>query len=199
MSGGIFTAIADEEAFTGLEAAIVLIAFVIVAAVFSYVVLDAGFNAAAQDVKSVHDGVGMSSTFLNLNGDMYAGVNRHFSPVRVDLILIPVSINPTGDPVDFTKVNVVCISRDHYDELIPSDPLMTESPAINHWSIKSVSNGDENNFLESGEIFVLDLKLLNLLLPYEDFTVEIQPSDCAVMTLRKEIPAGLESKCYVVL
>ncbi|MDD3977537.1 MAG: flagellin, partial [Methanomicrobium sp.] len=32
-----------EEAFTGLEAAIVLIAFVVVAAVFSYVVLGAGF------------------------------------------------------------------------------------------------------------------------------------------------------------
>jgi len=32
-----------SDAFTGLEAAIVLIAFVVVAAVFSYVVLGAGF------------------------------------------------------------------------------------------------------------------------------------------------------------
>ena len=33
----------NEEGFTGLEAAIVLIAFIVVAAVFSYVVLGAGF------------------------------------------------------------------------------------------------------------------------------------------------------------
>ncbi|MHC1629400.1 MAG: archaellin/type IV pilin N-terminal domain-containing protein, partial [Methanoculleaceae archaeon] len=33
----------NERAFTGLEAAIVLIAFIVVAAVFSYVVLGAGF------------------------------------------------------------------------------------------------------------------------------------------------------------
>jgi flagellin FlaB len=33
----------NDEGFTGLEAAIVLIAFVVVAAVFSYVVLGAGF------------------------------------------------------------------------------------------------------------------------------------------------------------
>ncbi|MEM3699066.1 MAG: archaellin/type IV pilin N-terminal domain-containing protein, partial [Archaeoglobaceae archaeon] len=33
----------DEKGFTGLEAAIVLIAFVVVAAVFSYVMLGAGF------------------------------------------------------------------------------------------------------------------------------------------------------------
>jgi len=32
----------NEDAFTGLEAAIVLIAFVVVAAVFSYVMLNAG-------------------------------------------------------------------------------------------------------------------------------------------------------------
>lgn len=35
--------ISKEDGFTGLEAAIVLIAFVVVAAVFSYVVLGAGF------------------------------------------------------------------------------------------------------------------------------------------------------------
>ena len=33
----------NEEGFTGLEAAIVLIAFIVVASVFSYVVLGAGF------------------------------------------------------------------------------------------------------------------------------------------------------------
>jgi flagellin-like protein len=33
-----------SDAFTGLEAAIVLIAFVVVAAVFSYVVLSTGFS-----------------------------------------------------------------------------------------------------------------------------------------------------------
>ena len=33
----------NDDGFTGLEAAIVLIAFVVVAAVFSYVVLGAGF------------------------------------------------------------------------------------------------------------------------------------------------------------
>jgi flagellin FlaB len=33
----------SHDAFTGLEAAIVLIAFVVVAAVFAYVILGAGF------------------------------------------------------------------------------------------------------------------------------------------------------------
>jgi flagellin FlaB len=33
----------NEEGFTGLESAIVLIAFIVVAPVFSYVILGAGF------------------------------------------------------------------------------------------------------------------------------------------------------------
>lgn len=91
------------------------------------------------------------------------------------------------------------MTKDHYDELIPCDPLITDSPAINHWSINPVSNGNGDNFLESGEIFVLNLKLLNSLPAYEDFTVEIQPPKYSVMTLRREIPPGLGSKNYVVL
>lgn len=42
---GLISPVDDEEAFTGLEAAIILIAFVVVAAVFSYAVLGSGFYA----------------------------------------------------------------------------------------------------------------------------------------------------------
>ncbi|HUU74972.1 MAG TPA: archaellin/type IV pilin N-terminal domain-containing protein, partial [Methanoregulaceae archaeon] len=48
--------IRNEDAFTGLEAAIVLIAFVVVAAVFSYVVLGAGFFTTQKSQEVVHSG-----------------------------------------------------------------------------------------------------------------------------------------------
>ena len=41
----------NEKGFTGLEAAIVLIAFVVVAAVFSYVMLGAGFYTTQKSKK----------------------------------------------------------------------------------------------------------------------------------------------------
>ena len=47
----------NDEGFTGLEAAIVLIAFVVVAAVFSYVVLGAGFFTTQKAQQTVHTGV----------------------------------------------------------------------------------------------------------------------------------------------
>ena len=58
----------DERGFTGLEAAIVLIAFVTVAAVFSYVMLGAGFFATQKSKQVVYTGVSEASSSLELDG-----------------------------------------------------------------------------------------------------------------------------------
>ena len=56
----------DEKGFTGLEAAIVLIAFVVVAAVFSYVMLGAGFFTTQKSQEVVHTGVTQASSSVEL-------------------------------------------------------------------------------------------------------------------------------------
>ncbi|MEM0353557.1 MAG: archaellin/type IV pilin N-terminal domain-containing protein, partial [Archaeoglobaceae archaeon] len=58
----------DEKGFTGLEAAIVLIAFVVVAAVFSYVMLGAGFYTTQKSKQVVDTGVKQASSSLTLDG-----------------------------------------------------------------------------------------------------------------------------------
>jgi len=60
-----------DEGFTGLEAAIVLIAFVIVAAVFSYVVLGAGFFATQKAQETVYRGVEQGTSNLQMIGNVY--------------------------------------------------------------------------------------------------------------------------------
>ena len=58
----------DERAFTGLEAAIVLTAFVVVAAVFSYVVLGAGFFTSEKAKEVIHTGVEQATSSMELGG-----------------------------------------------------------------------------------------------------------------------------------
>ncbi len=53
--------IGHEEGFTGLEAAIVLIAFIVVASVFSYVVLGAGFYTTQKAQETVYRGIEQSN------------------------------------------------------------------------------------------------------------------------------------------
>lgn len=60
-----------ESAFTGLEAAIVLIAFVVVAAVFSYVMLGAGFFATQKSQEVTYSGIKQTTSNLVLDGYLY--------------------------------------------------------------------------------------------------------------------------------
>ena len=61
----------NDEGFTGLEAAIVLIAFVVVAAVFSYVVLGAGFFTTQKTQETVYKGVEQSTANIQMIGNVY--------------------------------------------------------------------------------------------------------------------------------
>ena len=75
----------SENAFTGLEAAIVLIAFVVVAAVFSYVVLGAGFFTSQTAQSTVHTGVSQASSSLQEVGNTYGVANSGTSPTGIQL------------------------------------------------------------------------------------------------------------------
>jgi len=59
-----------DMAFSGLEAAIVLIAFVVVAAVFSYVMLGAGFFATQKSQEVTYSGVKQSTSNIVLDGSL---------------------------------------------------------------------------------------------------------------------------------
>ncbi|MFA5222458.1 MAG: archaellin/type IV pilin N-terminal domain-containing protein, partial [Methanoregula sp.] len=65
----------NDEGFTGLEAAIVLIAFVVVAAVFSYVVLGAGFFTTQKAQETVHTGVAQATSAVELSGPVMVQAN----------------------------------------------------------------------------------------------------------------------------
>ena len=60
----------DKRGFTGLEAAIVLTAFIVVAAVFSYMVLGAGFFSTEKAKAVVHSGVESATSSAELVGDV---------------------------------------------------------------------------------------------------------------------------------
>jgi len=62
----------DNKGFTGLEAAIVLTAFIVVAAVFSYVVLNAGFFTSEKSKEVVHTGVQQVTSSMELSGNVIA-------------------------------------------------------------------------------------------------------------------------------
>ena len=98
-----------EEGFTGLEAAIVLIAFVVVAAVFSYVVLGAGFFTTQKAQEVVYTSVDQASSSVEILGQVYGFGTYNGGTEQYDdvgRIQFKVGLTAGGSPVDFSKTTL---------------------------------------------------------------------------------------------
>ncbi|MDD5093377.1 MAG: hypothetical protein PHV74_03220 [Dehalococcoidia bacterium] len=62
----------DQKGITGLETAIILIAFVVVAAVFAYTVLSAGLFASEKSSEAVYSGLQQTQSTLEMRGGITA-------------------------------------------------------------------------------------------------------------------------------
>ena len=94
----------NDEGFTGLEAAIVLIAFVVVAAVFSYVVLGAGFFTTQKAQETVYKGVEQSTANIQMIGNVYGLSTDDGNITRV---VFSIGLAPGAPPIDLSKMKIV--------------------------------------------------------------------------------------------
>jgi flagellin FlaB len=102
---GMCTSNENENGFTGLEAAIVLIAFVVVAAVISYVDLGAGFFTTQKAQETIYRGVEQSTTNVQLVGNVY-GLSSDTSE-GIDQIRFTIGLVPGTPYIDLEKMRIV--------------------------------------------------------------------------------------------
>ncbi|MDO9036041.1 MAG: flagellin, partial [Methanoregula sp.] len=95
----------NDEGFTGLEAAIVLIAFVVVAAVFSYVVLGAGFFTTQKAQETVYTGVAQATSNIQMMGQVYGTASD--TALGVDNISFTIGLAPGSPTLDLSLMKIV--------------------------------------------------------------------------------------------
>jgi len=76
-----------KKGMVGLEAAIVLIAFVIIAAAFAFMVINQGLFATERGKTTIQEGIKQASTPLSLDGTIL--VRTDSTGTRVNVIIIP--------------------------------------------------------------------------------------------------------------
>jgi flagellin FlaB len=191
----------DEKGFTGLEAAIVLVAFVVVAAVFSYVMLGAGFYTTQKSQEVVHTGVQQASSSVELSGDLVA------TGTATDINVVTLCLQPTagGSSVDLatTLITVSAPTCAPTDLKLPTGATYaaatagpsTVVPSATEFGISNIynDNGNENLLLEKGEKFevTVDLNAVVSIGANEDFQLEIKPPQGATYTIRRTAPAAI--------
>jgi len=175
----------DERGITGLETAIILIAFVVVASVFAYTVLSAGIFSSQKGQEAVYTGLTQARSTLELKGDVVAKANA----TAVTEIIFSVSNALDGEAIDLTDTtgnNVTVIS--YSSSLARAEEL--------DWTSAAQGWGDSDKLLEAGEMFEITVDMTGAgeaVDTYHTFALEIKPPVGSALIIERTTPAALDT------
>ena len=191
----------DERGITGLETAIILIAFVVVASVFAFVVLSTGVFSAERAKETVHAGLSEARGSMAIRGSMIA--NGATSSV-VTLVFV-VTNAVAGEPIDLTT------PTDVGNDGIPDAGSVHKAVMAyddEHQQIEDLAytvtylgDNDGDSLLEVGEKAQITAKVGlaitttagTALSKNTQFTLEFSPPKGAVMILQRTTPAQIDT------
>jgi flagellin FlaB len=179
----------EEQGITGLETAIILIAFVVVATIFAFVVLTTGVFSAERGKETVFAGLEKARGSAELRGGVV--VTATGTTLAVDEIQFAVATTAGGEPVPMNPSGetnrTVMAYRD--DNLVDNDVGYTVTNIV----------GDTDSLLEPGELKVItidvdtDIDGTLDLDPNEKFTLEVQTPVGATLDITRQLPSELRA------
>jgi len=184
---------AYESGFSGLEAAMVMIAFVVVGAVFAYVMLGVGFFSTQKMQEVTYSGVkGVSSNLVTdglVRGTVYTGCPGE---TPLDLLYLKIT-NPQGAEAQRLSDLLVVFSSDaNRDPITLSYTAGGGSPTAREFRVYNDKNliqpGDGATLIISP--YASDTPCSERVGPGQSFTLEIKPKMGASVLLKRTLPDG---------
>ena len=176
----------EERGITGLETAIILIAFVVVATVFAFVVLTTGVFSSERGKETVFAGLEKARGTLEVRG----GIVVTSTAGTVDDIQFAVATSAGGESVPLDPVatsnRTVIAYRD--SAVVDNDVTYTVTPIV----------GDTDTLLEPGELEVITITVATGITPAptiaanDRWTIEVQTPVGAVLDITRQMPAALD-------
>jgi flagellin FlaB len=178
-----------EEGITGLETAIILIAFVIVASVFAFVVLSTGLFSADRGKETV-----------------FAGLDKARGNLEVRGAVTVTDVDADGLIDDFTPDTVVFnLGNAAAGAPVSVDPLGTTNTTVMNWideqsrvadttfTVNEIL-GDGDTLIEVGELFeiTVDVPTGASLVPNETFTIEVVPPSGGTALISRTMPPEID-------
>jgi archaeal flagellin FlaB len=180
----------NENGITGLETAIILIAFVVVATVFAFIVLTTGVFSAERGKETVYAGLQKARGSMELRGGVIIQSTGCPSACAVASVTFQVGNAAGGDPISLdpsaTSNRTVMLFRD-------ADTLDDDLTYTVSWP---TGNGDA--VLERGELAAITLTgasnpVIAAIAGGDRWTIEIQTPNGAVTDVTRSMPATLQA------
>jgi flagellin FlaB len=179
----------DEEGITGLETAIILIAFVIVASVFAFVVLSTGLFSAERGKQTVLAGLEKASGNIEVRGSVSiqdVNADSAINQTGADVIIFNIANAAGGRPV---LIDPAATNNTLVINMVDSGARV----AALTWVVDEIL-GDGDDLLEAGELFELtvDIPTGIDLAVNEEWTMELVPSSGGTLLINRLMPPQID-------
>ena len=188
------------KGIVGIETAIVLIAFVIVAAALAFVALNMGMFTTQKSKETIGRGLGEASSALEVDGGVTAYVDA--ASGKVIGVIIPLKVSPGREAVDFRpdKLTVRLVAKNQaFEEIYSGVAVVNDFSVSSLISVVNLTDGvpdakivfiknDGDEVLEYGEKALLIVDLGAELVAYDTFKVEVKSAQGAPLTIERMIP-----------
>ena len=170
-----------QKGMTGLETAIILIAFVTVASVLAYSVLSAGIFSAERGKATVYQGLESAQATMEVQGSVL-GLSPNQS--EMEQVVFSVGLTMQDEKVDMNSVVI-----NYFDNEVHSENVT--------WS-STISGGSTErgtaNMLEFDEQHVVTVTVPASATreSYEAFTLQVIPPTGATLTIERTLPGYIE-------
>ncbi len=191
-----------QKGVTGLETAIILIAFVIVASVLAYVTVSAGLFSSQKAKVAVNKGLETSNSTLEIKGDIIAEMAE--ASQALDKLYITLGLVPGGSPMD--------LAQNPPPPAAAGDPTLVFSYVDSsqrvlslYYTVLYINSNNGDDILDPQELAQVTVYMDATL--YDDntdlvrympnaieagtrFTLTITPADSSILPIERIIPSG---------
>jgi flagellin FlaB len=199
----------EQRGMTGLETAIILIAFVTVAAVFAYAVLSAGLFSAERGKETIYAGLQQAKANMELSGSVIVfAVDNTTGELTDNATTVKFTLRNAiaGTPIDMTPPYVSGGKPTEYNHNRCIISLTTANAYYNNimWTYQAIGVSDSDSLLESGEQFEVTIDVNDLkdagnvacaspgLGTNTWFNIQVKPMLGSYLTVQRTLPAGLD-------
>jgi len=206
----------NQKGITGLETAIILIAFVVVAAVFAYTVLSAGLFSTQKSQEAVYAGLNETQSTIEMRGAVIAykgDANISSSVGKVEFTVS--NAMSSGVAIDLTPPYIlangalVASGLQNPMQIAYNDQNVTVANCA--WTLSWVGKHTTDYLLEDDEKAVITVWLhtydgsvwavgsnppfiaANVVDTDHTFTLEVKPASGAVLNVQRTTPAYLDT------
>ena len=205
----------DQSGVTALETAIILIAFVVVAAVFAFTMLTTGTFLTERSKEAALAGVSQVRGSMEVRGSVLltADATQMAVPVApacdgdgtstinvAQTVAFTLSNVAGGSPIDLTDTIGKQVTTITYRDQYQTYDLNAITGTNKIWTVSWIGKSNGDNILETGELAQITVDLSKVtgmdtacpLGPNRTFTIEIKPPNGAVLSMQRTTPARID-------